>query len=467
MRAAVKRWRIAIASIFLIGAMSTRSMAYGQDDENSFSFVGFEISLTTSADEDYTITTNLTTAYTDDDVTSPTIEDTISPTISTSMPSDFPSITPSIGPSHIPSDTPSLAPTVGPSWLPSVIPSIVPSTASPSGIPTSAPIDEGKLVSFGGKPPDDKFPLDRCRGDCDNDSHCANGLVCYQRYGHANNDPVPGCFGIDIGPTDYCVHPDDIAIVTDEPTQQPLPTPTAQATPLPSPQPTPQPSPKPTPQPSPYPLSKPQPQQYEMGELKSFGGTPSKLPLGLCEGDCDSNSDCANDLICYQRGGGQSYDDMRVPGCYGVDPGATDYCTYPDYVEYESYDEYAPGKLNIVKEGLLLSQGLDVKLIATSGEPVTYYNGGGGGNNNNKSSIPFHGRPDGAAIFKVDDNDSIGDWIYVSNSEMRGSGEGGVGAMTFDSSGNVKEYKMILQGTTQNCNGGKTPWNTCKYTGIV
>jgi hypothetical protein len=28
------------------------------------------------------------------------------------------------------------------------------------------------------------------------------------------------------------------------------------------------------------------------------------FPLGLCEGDCDSNSDCAGDLVCHQRDSG-------------------------------------------------------------------------------------------------------------------------------------------------------------------
>ena len=35
---------------------------------------------------------------------------------------------------------------------------------------------------------------------------------------------------------------------------------------------------------------------------------------GLCEGDCDSDDDCEEDLICYQRDA-----DEDIPGCEGVD----------------------------------------------------------------------------------------------------------------------------------------------------
>jgi len=39
-------------------------------------------------------------------------------------------------------------------------------------------------------------------------------------------------------------------------------------------------------------------------------------------------------------------------------------------------------------------------------------------------------------------------------------GKGGVGALTFDADGHVIDYKMILKGTSMNCGGGKTYWNT-------
>jgi len=47
----------------------------------------------------------------------------------------------------------------------------------------------------------------------------------------------------------------------------------------------------------------------------------------------------------------------------------------------------------------------------------------------------------------------------VSNAEKT-SGNGGVYGIYFDDDGNVSEYKDLLTGTTKNCGGGLTPWNT-------
>jgi hypothetical protein len=51
------------------------------------------------------------------------------------------------------------------------------------------------------------------------------------------------------------------------------------------------------------------------------------FPLGICEGDCDSDSDCAGSLRCFQRNGGQS-----VPGCDGgaSDSSRSDFCYDPN-----------------------------------------------------------------------------------------------------------------------------------------
>lgn len=45
----------------------------------------------------------------------------------------------------------------------------------------------------------------------------------------------------------------------------------------------------------------------------------------------------------------------------------------------------------------------------------------------------------------------------MSNSEVD---QGGVGAITFDTKGDIINYEMILRGTHRNCGGGKTYWNT-------
>jgi len=110
---------------------------------------------------------------------------------------------------------------------------------------------------------------------------------------------------------------------------------------------------------------------------------------------------------------------------------------------------YIPGILTVNENGLVLSKGLTSRKIAQSGQKVTYHNG-------KKSSRAFHVLPDAGAAFPAPD----GGFVYVTNSEDRRSNKGGVGAIRFDKNGNVVDYRMILTGTTANCGGGKTPWNT-------
>lgn len=114
---------------------------------------------------------------------------------------------------------------------------------------------------------------------------------------------------------------------------------------------------------------------------------------------------------------------------------------------------YRPGHLIVRENGLILSKGLKSRLIARTGQRVKLFNG-------KLSPTPFHIRPDGAATFEIKSGKYKGGWVYVSNSEGQKRGSGGVGAITFDKNGNVVEYKSLLKGTTMNCSGGKTPWNT-------
>ena len=43
-----------------------------------------------------------------------------------------------------------------------------------------------------------------CQGDCDKDSDCQDGLICFQREGYT---PIPGCTGDGEKDWDYCVRP--------------------------------------------------------------------------------------------------------------------------------------------------------------------------------------------------------------------------------------------------------------------
>ncbi|KAL3935864.1 MAG: hypothetical protein SGBAC_008705 [Bacillariaceae sp.] len=114
---------------------------------------------------------------------------------------------------------------------------------------------------------------------------------------------------------------------------------------------------------------------------------------------------------------------------------------------------YVPGKLNQRQNGLRLSEGLRSRIVAQTGEKVVL-----DGDNNKKSKERFHAEPDGAGVFE---DPETGGWVYVSNSEVKEPrGRGGVGGIYFDRNGRTTNYRMLQEGTTANCSGGKTPWNT-------
>mmetsp|Transcript_25296 Transcript_25296/g.50648 ORF Transcript_25296/g.50648 Transcript_25296/m.50648 type:complete len:889 (+) Transcript_25296:36-2702(+) len=253
-----------------------------------------------------------------------------------------------------------------------------------------------------GAPPN---PLPECHGDCDDDSQCEGSLVCFQRSG---TEVVPGCTGTATSGADFCA---------------------VRAT-------------------------------QNTVWLKGDNGSPSaNFPLGLCEGDCDSDANCQPGLICKQRTGTEP-----IPNCIGVPEPGEDYCYDPNgdapspspgppptYAPNTFGATYVPGDLSQPCDGgkLMLSRGMDCRLLTTAGEFVQYDTSG-------QSAVPMHEKADGAAVIA---HPTDGGWYYTSNSEGS-SGSGGVGTLRFNAQGEVIGYKMDLEGTTRNCGGGKTYWDT-------
>jgi len=123
-------------------------------------------------------------------------------------------------------------------------------------------------LTFVGNNEDDVFPLEICEGDCDTDDDCARGLRCFQRN---ETNPVPGCRGDPFGNEDYCFDPTGIMVwvSTDNGTTAIQP-------------------------------------------FAEKDAMIAETGLGVCQGDCDRSSDCAEDLVCYRRDPGEN---APVPGC--------------------------------------------------------------------------------------------------------------------------------------------------------
>ena len=174
---------------------------------------------------------------------------------------------------------------------------------------------------------------------------------------------------------------------------------------------------------------------------EEFCGT-DRVRAVECGNEANENrpSKCCDGYICRN-----AERDTFAPVCV-IDPNGP---LAASLTVLEDPKAYQPGHLLTTKNGVLLSAGLDCRILATKGQKVKQFN-------KDKTSvlykslINFHSSPDFGATFPTDD----GGWVYVSNSEVQRGG-GGVGAFKFDKNGNVIDYRMLLEGTSMNCGGGE------------
>merc|ERR1712127_655743 len=131
-----------------------------------------------------------------------------------------------------------------------------------------------------------------CQGDCDSDTHCRAGLICH--HGDVGGRVVEGCEGKTLGMFDYC-------IVGTRPTMSPTVHKTQDARVL-----------------------------TEHGSDAHIGAVGG---LGMCQGDCDSDTHCRAGLVCHHGSVGGKV----VPACFGKTLGMYDYCI-PAYTKIDECD---------------------------------------------------------------------------------------------------------------------------------
>mmetsp|Transcript_20396 Transcript_20396/g.44559 ORF Transcript_20396/g.44559 Transcript_20396/m.44559 type:complete len:942 (-) Transcript_20396:165-2990(-) len=171
---------------------------------------------------------------------------------------------------------------------------------------------EGTIEDVGGDVEEGGLQLGHCAADCDDDTECESGLICYQRDG---DEAVPGCNGTPRTGWDYCIYEADLLVEEEMPLDTPEPTkePTAAAIPEEVPvQETASPTKAPT---------KPNP-----GRIYTYEDGTEPNTLRRCHGDCNKDSDCASDLICFIR---TNKSPDEVYGCKGTADGGNDYCIDP------------------------------------------------------------------------------------------------------------------------------------------
>ena len=125
----------------------------------------------------------------------------------------------------------------------------------------------------------------------------------------SGNEEIPGCIGVPVRGEDYCRYPDPTAPPTPEPTgavtPPPTPEPTAAVTAPPTPEPTEAVTPPPTPEPTaavtPPPTPEPTEAPLTLQLIYNQTSAPPNRTLLECQGDCDDDTHCDGDLVCFQR----------------------------------------------------------------------------------------------------------------------------------------------------------------------
>ena len=154
-----------------------------------------------------------------------------------------------------------------------------------------------------------KHGFGMCQGDCDNDKQCRGAMKCYHSSRHGVSLKFQtGCEGKTTSYHDYCYMPKATKAPTQKPTQNPTQKPTQ----------------KPTNPPT-------DPAHIDTQKLTTHGWSAHLLAgakkhgLGMCQGDCDADSQCRGSMVCYHS----HKTGNTVTGCEGKTLSAHDYCYQP------------------------------------------------------------------------------------------------------------------------------------------
>jgi hypothetical protein len=157
--------------------------------------------------------------------------------------------------------------------------------------------------------PTSVFPLQKCQGDCDDDDDCFGTFKCFQRKKGDDIRKIPGCTAKNVADatndgTDYCYDPSDSIVAPTKPSS-------------------------PVPAPRTAPVAAPTKVRGTILYVGEDWNPKGEFPLGLCEGECDGDFDCAGELVCHQRDKDTTGKLGTVPGCAGRDTTTNDYCINP------------------------------------------------------------------------------------------------------------------------------------------